>query len=78
MSIIQSPVVRVHEVSDEVIRGLLKGVGVEGFFIGLHNAFSHGDALSNAGYEFTDEQLSQFFEHFEGLCELAKEIEQGN
>ncbi len=63
------------EASEQVIRGLVKGVGVKAFFIGLHNAFVHGDALTDANYDFSDEQLNEMFKHFGGLNKIARKIE---
>jgi len=77
MAKIMSGMVKAVDVADEAVRGLLKGVGMEAFFIGMHNAFVHGDAIEKAGYEFTDEQLSEMFVHFEALNALAHKIEDG-
>ena len=63
------------EFGEEMVRGLVKTLGTRGFFLAMHNAFSHGEAMEAAGESFDDEQLGQLFEHFEGLNAVAKNIE---
>ncbi len=66
--------VEAHEVSEQVIRGLVKGVGIQAFFTGLHNAFAHGQIMEEK-YTFNDNQLGDMFEHFESLNTIARYIE---
>ena len=72
--VMSHPTVVAHEVAETVIRGLVKGVGVQAFFTGLHNAFCFGEVLKD-DYEVTDAQLAEMFEHFEVLDRIAREIE---
>ena len=66
-------------VTTDVVKGLLKGHGsLKAFFVGLHNAFVHGEILEEMDYEdydenTVDELLGGLFEHFEGLVALAKD-----
>lgn len=63
------------EVTDHVLRSLVKAVGPKNFFIGLHNAFAHGEVLKDAGFPVTDKELGKLFKNFEKLIKTAKKIE---
>jgi hypothetical protein len=70
--------VKAHDVAEQVIRGLIKSVGPEAFFLGLHNGFNHGEILKEADYYFEDTDLEKLFDHFEQLVKIAQEIENKN
>jgi len=74
MSVITCATVQAHEVAESTIRGLIKGVGVHAFLIGLHNSFVHGKILEEEGTDFSEEQLGQMFEAFEKLIAISKEM----
>lgn len=60
---------------DEVVKGLLRGgISPRTLFVGIHNAFVHGEILKEADVEFTDKQLEKLFEHFDDLIAVAKKM----
>lgn len=65
-------------VAEEVLRGLVKAVGLRAVTIGLLNAMVGGQCLEHAGYHVDDEQLDQMFRHLDGLHDIAKKIEEAN
>lgn len=64
-------------VAEEVLRGLVKAVGLQAVTTGLHNAID-GQCLYHAGYHCNDKQLGQMLEHLDSLNSIAQKIERAN
>jgi hypothetical protein len=68
----------VHEKIDaaaEVIKGLVRGLGLRAILTGLHNAFNHGEILKECNVDFTQEQLEQLYSYLEPLSALGRRLE---
>lgn len=63
--------------TEQLIRTIIKEVGPKAFMIALHNAFSHGVVVSEAGFHADREMLEELYESFDRLIALAKDIEGG-
>ena len=65
------------EVVESVVRGFIKGgVTPHEFFVGIHNAFCHGEILEQCDIECSDKQLGKLFKHFDALIEIAEEFDE--
>lgn len=72
----------VHTAKVNAVEGAIRGlisknsqITPQQFFIGLHNAFAHGDILNDADFSVTDEQLSAMFDHFDALSKISENID---
>jgi hypothetical protein len=66
------------DIVDGVVKSLVETTSVRTFFVGLHNAFAHGEIMTEIGLDFSDKELGEMFDHFEGLVKIAKKIEEEN
>lgn len=65
--------IKEHERVETIIRGLIdKGCDPRALFVGLHNAFVHGEILIQNGYEITDKQLGKFYK---GIKKCSKVLD---
>lgn len=52
-----------HEITEQVMRSLVKSVGLKAFAIGLHNTFFHGEVLQDVDdVKNLNEQLPKLYE----------------
>jgi hypothetical protein len=63
------------ETAENIILALIKSVGINAFFVGLHNAHCHGKAFEVADHDVSDAILEECFTHFDELNRLSKLIE---
>lgn len=62
-------------VAENVVRGLIKsGVTPQELFVGIHNAFCHGEIFEECDIECSDGQLGELFEHIDALSKIAKKL----
>jgi len=63
------------DVVENIVRGVLKaGVTPQALFVGIHNAFCHGEIFEECGIECSDKQLGELFEHIDALSKIAKKL----
>lgn len=69
---------RLVEVSENVNGNLVKYCGLSKYFVGLKNAFAHGDIFMEMGLAFTDQQVSDLHDKLSDLQAIANRIEKDN
>ena len=66
------------DIVEDLVKSLVKTTSLRTVFVGIHNAFAHGEAMIDADLQFTDEDLSEMFKSFENLIVIAQKIETDN
>jgi len=61
--------------TETAINALIGQVGLENYFVALHNAFFGGEVMQQNGYDFSDKQLEDLFYEFEALIMIARKIQ---
>ena len=64
--------------TETAINALIGQVGLENYFVALHNAFFGGEVLQQNGYGFSDKQLEDLFYNIETMLIIVKKIESDN
>lgn len=69
--------VRVIDLVEQQIRNWIQtqGFSVREVFVGIHNAFAHGDIFKYTDVTLTDNNLKELYVHFDGLIKVAKKVE---
>ncbi len=68
-----------HDIVEGMVRGMIKAeVSPVGIMIGVHNAFSHGECLTDAGLDVPEEALKKLFDGLDVAIQAMKEIEEAS
>ena len=76
MSVQVHDAIEAHDLVEHFIKMLIQQeVQPSSIMSGIHNAFVHGDILTECHLDFTEKQLEEMFQHFDGLIKIMKAIE---